>query len=122
MGEHLHSDRVLCLRGRDLCLVKLVLHRDVLRQSLHVKFLCKIGFQRPIFPVAQEALSEIALCSKLIFDAGRNPGKSRSVHHTISFQIAQRMRQHARLKRLVADLSLDKDMLQSVIRKNSLGS
>ena len=27
-----------------------------------------------------------------------------------------------RLKKLVADLSLDKDMLQSVIRKNSLGS
>ena len=27
-----------------------------------------------------------------------------------------------RLKRLVADLTLDKDMLQSVIRKNSLGS
>jgi hypothetical protein len=26
------------------------------------------------------------------------------------------------LKKLVADLSLDKDMLQSVIRKNSLGS
>lgn len=30
--------------------------------------------------------------------------------------------QNARLKKLVADLSLDKDMLQSVIRKNSLGS
>ena len=29
---------------------------------------------------------------------------------------------NARLKKLVADLSLDKDMLQSVIRKNSLGS
>ncbi len=39
---------------------------------------------------------------------------------------AQEMRQlreeNARLKKLVADLSLDKDMLQSVIRKNSLGS
>ncbi len=38
---------------------------------------------------------------------------------------AQEMRQlreeNARLKKLVADLSLDKDMLQSVIRKNSLG-
>jgi putative transposase len=30
--------------------------------------------------------------------------------------------ENARLKRLVADFSLDKDMLQSVIRKNSLGS
>lgn len=30
--------------------------------------------------------------------------------------------ENARLKRLVADLSLDKDMLQSVIRKNSLSS
>ena len=30
--------------------------------------------------------------------------------------------ENARLKRLVADLSLDKDRLQSVIRKNSLGS
>jgi putative transposase len=30
--------------------------------------------------------------------------------------------ENTRLKKLVADLSLDKDMLQSVIRKNSLGS
>jgi putative transposase len=30
--------------------------------------------------------------------------------------------ENGRLKKLVADLSLDKDMLQSVIRKNSLGS
>ena len=30
--------------------------------------------------------------------------------------------ENARLKKLVADPSLDKDMLQSVIRKNSLGS
>ena len=39
---------------------------------------------------------------------------------------AQEMKQlreeNARLKKLVADLSLDKDMLQSVIRKNHLGS
>jgi putative transposase len=39
---------------------------------------------------------------------------------------AQEMKQlrdeNTRLKKLVADLSLDKDMLQSVIRKNSLGS
>ncbi len=30
--------------------------------------------------------------------------------------------ENARLKKLVAELSLDKDTLQSVIRKNSLGS
>jgi putative transposase len=30
--------------------------------------------------------------------------------------------ENGRLKKLVAELSLDKDMLQSVIRKNSLGS
>ena len=30
--------------------------------------------------------------------------------------------ENARLKRLVADLSLDKNMLQSVLRKNSLSS
>jgi putative transposase len=39
---------------------------------------------------------------------------------------AQEMKQlreeNARLKKLVADLSLDKDMLQSVIRKNHLSS
>jgi len=37
-------------------------------------------------------------------------------------EIKQLREENARLKKLVADLSLDKDMLQSVIRKNSLGS
>lgn len=37
-------------------------------------------------------------------------------------EVRQLREENARLKRLVADLSLDKDMLQSVIRKNSLGS
>ena len=38
-------------------------------------------------------------------------------------QEAKRLRdENSRLRKLVADLSLDKDMLQSVIRKNSLGS
>jgi len=37
-------------------------------------------------------------------------------------EVKQLREENARLKRLVADLSLDKDMLQSVIRKNSLGS
>jgi putative transposase len=37
-------------------------------------------------------------------------------------QVKQLRDENARLKKLVADLSLDKDMLQSVIRKNSLGS
>ena len=37
-------------------------------------------------------------------------------------EVKQLCEENARLKKLVADLSLDKDMLQSVIRKNSLGS
>ncbi len=37
-------------------------------------------------------------------------------------EVTQLRDENARLKKLVADLSLDKDMLQSVIRKNSLGS
>ena len=37
-------------------------------------------------------------------------------------EVKQLREENARLKKLVADLSLDKDMLQSVIRRNSLGS
>lgn len=37
-------------------------------------------------------------------------------------ELKQLREENGRLKKLVADLSLDKDMLQSVIRKNSLGS
>ena len=37
-------------------------------------------------------------------------------------ELKQLREENARLKKLVADLSLDKDMLQSVIRKNSLSS
>jgi putative transposase len=37
-------------------------------------------------------------------------------------EVKQLRDENARLKKLVADLSLDKDMQQSVIRKNSLGS
>ena len=37
-------------------------------------------------------------------------------------EVKQLREENARLKKLVADLSLDKDMLQSVIRKNSFGS
>jgi putative transposase len=37
-------------------------------------------------------------------------------------EVKQLREENVRLKKLVADLSLDKDMLQSVIRKNSLGS
>ena len=36
-------------------------------------------------------------------------------------EVKQLREENARLKKLVADLSLDKDMLQSVIRKNSVG-
>lgn len=66
-------------------------------------------------------------------DIGRQHGVSK---HTIyawkakyggmDVSQAQELRQlreeNTRLKKLVADLSLDKDMLQSVIRKNSLSS
>jgi putative transposase len=37
-------------------------------------------------------------------------------------EVRQLREENARLKRMVADLSLDNDMLQSVIRKDSLGS
>jgi putative transposase len=37
-------------------------------------------------------------------------------------EVKQLRDENARLKKLVADLSLDKDMLESVIRKNSLSS
>jgi putative transposase len=37
-------------------------------------------------------------------------------------EVKQLREENARPKKLVADLSLDKDMLQSVSRKNSLGS
>ena len=37
-------------------------------------------------------------------------------------EVKQLREENGRLKKLVADLSLDKDMLQSVNRKNSLGS
>jgi putative transposase len=37
-------------------------------------------------------------------------------------EVKQLREENARLKKLVADLSLDKDMLLSVIRINSLGS
>jgi putative transposase len=37
-------------------------------------------------------------------------------------EVRQLREENARLKKLVADLSLDKDALQSVIRKNSLSA
>jgi putative transposase len=37
-------------------------------------------------------------------------------------EVKQLREENARLKRLVADLTLDKDALQSVIRKNCLSS
>jgi putative transposase len=37
-------------------------------------------------------------------------------------ELGQWPEENSRLKRMVADVSLDKDMLQSVIRRNSLGS
>ena len=37
-------------------------------------------------------------------------------------EVKQLREENTRLKKIVADLTLDKDMLQSVIRKNSLSS
>jgi putative transposase len=79
-----------------------------------------------------EALKQVE-GGRTVEDVGRQYGVSK---HTIygwkakygglEVSEAQEMKQlrdeNARLKRVVADLSLDKDMLQSVIRKNSLSS
>jgi putative transposase len=66
-------------------------------------------------------------------DVGREVGVSKHTLYAgkakyggMEVSEAQEMRQlreeNARLKKLVADLSLDKDALQSVIRKNGWGS
>jgi putative transposase len=79
-----------------------------------------------------EALKQVEAGQKAE-DVGRQYGVSK---HTIygwkakyggmdmseAQEVKQLREENARLKRLVADLTLDKDMLQSVIRKNSLGS
>jgi len=79
-----------------------------------------------------EALKQVE-GGRSVEDVGRQYGVSK---HTIygwkakygglEVSEAQEMRQlreeNARLKRFVAELSLDKAMLQSVIRKNSLSS
>jgi putative transposase len=79
-----------------------------------------------------EALKQVE-AGRSVEEIGRHYGVSK---HTIygweakygglDASEAQEMKQlrdeNARLKKLVADLSLDKDMLQSVIRKNSLSS
>lgn len=79
-----------------------------------------------------EALKQVE-AGRSAEDVGRHYGVSK---HTIygwkakyggmdvseAQEVKQLRDENARLKKLVADLSLDKDMLQSVIRKNSLGS
>jgi putative transposase len=79
-----------------------------------------------------EALKQVE-GGRSVEDVGRHYGVSK---HTIygwkakyggmdvseAQEVKQLREENARLKKLVADLSLDKDMLQSVIRKNSLGS
>jgi len=57
---------------------------------------------------------------RTVEDVAREQGVSK---HTIyAWEVKHLRDENSRLKKLVADLSLDKDMLQSVIRKNSLGS
>jgi len=79
-----------------------------------------------------EALKQVE-AGRTAADVGRQFGVSK---HTIyawkakygglevseAQELKQLREENARLKKLVADLSLDKDMLQSVIRKNSLSS
>ena len=79
-----------------------------------------------------EALKQVE-AGRSVEEVGRHYGVSK---HTIygwkekyggidvseAQEVKQLRDENARLKKLVADLSLDKDMLQSVIRKNSLGS
>jgi putative transposase len=80
-----------------------------------------------------EALKQVE-AGRSAGDVGRQYGVSK---HTICYawkakyggmdvseaqEVKQLREENARLKKLVADLSLDKDMLQSVIRKNSLSS
>lgn len=79
-----------------------------------------------------EALKQVE-GGRTVEDVGRHYGVSkhtiygwRAKYGGLDVSEAQEMKQlrdeNARLKRLVAELSLDKDMLQSVIRKNSLSS
>jgi putative transposase len=79
-----------------------------------------------------EALKQVE-AGRSVEEVGRHYGVSK---HTIygwkakyggmdigeAQEVKQLRDENARLKKLVADLSLDKNMLQSVIRKNSLGS
>ena len=79
-----------------------------------------------------EALKQVE-AGRSVEEVGRHYGVSK---HTIygwkakyggmdvseAQEVKQLRDENARLKKLVADLSLDKDMLQSVLRKNSLGS
>jgi putative transposase len=79
-----------------------------------------------------EALKQVE-AGRSAADVGREYGVSkhtiyawRAKYGGLEVSEAQELKQlreeNARLKKLVADLSLDKDMLQSVIRKNCLSS
>ena len=84
-----------------------------------------------------EFASEVALCCKILLLAHVGVGRQYGVSkHTIyawkakyggmevseAQELKQLREENGRLKKLVAELSLDKDMLQWVIRKNSLSS
>ena len=79
-----------------------------------------------------EALKQVEAC-RSTEEVGRAYGVSKhtiyawkSKYGGLDVSEAQEVKglreENARLKKLVADLSLDKDALQSVIRKNHLGS
>jgi len=79
-----------------------------------------------------EALKQVE-AGRTAADVGRELGVSKHTLYAwkakyggLEVSEAQRLRQledeNRRLKKLVADLSLDKDMLQSVIRKNGWSS
>ena len=79
-----------------------------------------------------EALKQVE-AGRNAADVGRQYGVSKHTVYAwkakyggLELSDAQELKQlpeeNARLKKLVADWSLDKDMLQSVIRKNSLSS
>ena len=79
-----------------------------------------------------EALKQVE-AGRTVADVGRELGVSKHTLYAwkakyggLEVSEAQRLRQledeNRRLKKLVADLSLDKDMLQAVIRKNGWSS
>ena len=64
--------------------------------------------------MAREGMSKHTICAWKAKYGGMEVNEAQ--------EVKQLREENARLKKLVADLSLDKDALQSVIRKNGWGS